>query len=127
MITPPHMLNAIRRELATRVLPAVTDDRARSSVIAAMGILGDLALQVSDDEAWLEDSLALLEPAVARWDLRVGPADLAETPAQRRDRLLAGIESLVERLWRTGADPGRLREVRTVLLADLELQLKRIR
>lgn len=48
MITPEHMVTAIRRDLATRVLPALTDDRARSSVIAAMGILGDLALQVRD-------------------------------------------------------------------------------
>jgi hypothetical protein len=135
MITPQHALDAIRRELAERVLPAVVDDRARSSAIAAIGILGDLALQVRDDDAWVQESLALLEPAVVRWRGGVPPEHLpdpldlppvaGETPAQRRERLLDAVEQLLTRLWREAPASQTLRDIRAVLRADLDLQLKR--
>jgi hypothetical protein len=114
------MLTAIRRDLASRVLPALTDDRARSSVIAAMGILGDLALQVREDDGWVPDAVAVLEAGVARWPVSV-------PPGSGRVELLAAIESLVERLWAEGGQDELLRDIRGVLRADLAHQLKRIR
>jgi len=134
VITPEHMVGAIRRDLADRVLPAVTDDRARSSVIAAMGILGDLALQIREDESWAPEAVALLEAGIRRWRPQLGP-DPAEQvapppgpdPGQRRRDLLGAIESLVERLWAEGGHDELLRDIRGVLRADLAHQLKRIR
>lgn len=119
MISPEHVVRVIRRDLATRVLPAVTDDRARSSVIAAMGILGDLALQIRDDDAWQSDAAAVLRAGVSRWPVSV-PDDASRT------ELLAAVEDLVTRLWAAG-DRETLRDVRAVLRADLNHQLKRIR
>lgn len=120
MITPEHMVTAIRRDLATRVLPALTDDRARSSVIAAMGILGDLALQVREDDAWVPAAVAELRAGVDRWPVTV-------PPDAGRAELLAAVESLVARLWAEGEQDELLRDIRSVLWADLTHQLKRIR
>lgn len=136
MIVPRNALNAVRRELAERVLPGITDDRARSSVVAAMGILGDLALQVREDDTWARDSLALLEPALRRWQrvARQDSRELLDVPdvpgepaAQRRERVLATVQNVVTHLWRTQAEPELQRDIRAVLSAELELQLKRIR
>lgn len=120
MITPERMVSAIRRDLAERVLPAVTDDRARSSVIAAMGILGDLALQIRDDDGWTQAAVAELRAGVAGWPVTV-------SPTAGRAELLAAAEALVERLWAAGGHDELLRDVRRVLRADLAHQLKRIR
>jgi hypothetical protein len=120
MITPEHMVGAIRHDLATRVLPAITDDRARSSVIAAMGILGDLALQIREDDGWVAEAVGELRAGVARWPVSV-PRDAS------RSELLAIVEELVARLWAEGGHEKLLRDVRAVLRADLAHQLKRIR
>jgi hypothetical protein len=135
MITPQRLLETLRAELATRVLPELTDDRARSSVIAALGLLKDLAPRVHLDEAWLAESVALLEPAAQRWRARL-PDPLATeldprrgadgAPGHRRDWLLAGAERLIEYLWRTGSDPDLLQDIRSVLRADVELEIKRL-
>ncbi|WP_131768729.1 hypothetical protein [Candidatus Protofrankia californiensis] len=132
MISPQRLLVAVRADLAHRVLPALDDDRARSSVIAAMGILKELAGQVRPDESWIADSLASLESAAAQWRARLDheraallePATLL--PAARRETLLAGIEQLIDYLWRTGDHAGLLPEIREVLRADAELEGKRL-
>lgn len=131
MITPQRLLETLRAELATRVLPELTDDRARSSVIAALGLLKDLAPRVHLDESWVADSLALLEPAAARWRTRVS-ADLAVLldadgpPARRREQLMSGTETLIAHLWQTDSDPDLLRDIRSVLRAEVELEIKRL-
>lgn len=135
MISPEHMMDAMRRELGDRVLPAVTDERARSSVIAVMGILGDLARQVAEDDGWARESIAELEAGVARWRAELGglaapldvPEERSDSPAARRIDLLGAIEELVGRLWQDGTRPDVLADVRKVLRADLGGQLKRIR
>jgi hypothetical protein len=135
MVGPGRMLEAIRRELAERVLPALTDDRARSSVIAAMGILKDLAPQVREDDGWIADSLALLEPAAARWwsdvdsldrDMAALLAPARKSPVERREQLLGALEQVIAYLWRTGAAPELLQDIRVVLRADVELETKRL-
>lgn len=131
MITPERMLTVIRGELAARVLPEITDDRVRSSVIAMMGILGDIASRVREDEAWTALAADELAGAVARWRADLPPRlaatlDVPSTPddpAAWRLALLDAIETLVPLLWQQ--DPARLPEVRAVLRADLEHQLKR--
>ncbi|PXY27867.1 hypothetical protein [Prauserella muralis] len=121
MIEPDRMVSAIRAELAARVLPRLSDDRARSSVIAAMGILGDLALQIRQDDSWLPAAETALRSGIARWPVTVsGDAD--------RSEILAATEELITGLWAAG-EPEKelLQDIRSVLRADLEHQLKRIR
>ncbi|WP_033290702.1 hypothetical protein [Amycolatopsis jejuensis] len=132
MISPQRLLAAVRADLAERVLPSITDDRARSSVIAAMGILKDVAGQVRPDDSWIGDSLAALETAAAQWRPRLDPAwaallEPAALPApERRDMLLEGIEKVIEHLWRTRDKRGLLPEIRQVLRAETELEAKRL-
>ena len=125
MISPAQMLLATRKELTTSVLPAITDDRARSSVIATVGILGVLALQVREDDAWLADSVRVLSAGVRRWPVEV-PDEVADVRQYRR-QLLAAITELIRRIWDGEADSALLPDIRGVLHADLELQLKRTR
>ncbi|WP_028850789.1 hypothetical protein [Thermocrispum municipale] len=125
MITPTQMVLAIRKDLATSVLPTMTDDRARSSVIAAMGILGVLARQIREDDSWLTESVRVLADGVRRWPVDPPPevADLREY----RKSLLDVSAQLITKIWRGEADSALLADVRGVLRADLDLQLKRIR
>ncbi|WP_199433795.1 hypothetical protein [Qaidamihabitans albus] len=138
MITPERALLAIRQELLARVLPAVTDQRARSSVVAAAGILGELVLQTREDDEWAARSAEQLETAVHRWR-EAGPEIVCTaldspsgtapaTPSGRRVAALEAVERLVARLWQE-PEPSMelLRDIRTVLRADLDEQLKRIR
>jgi hypothetical protein len=129
VIPPERLLAVIRQELATRVLPELSDDRARSSVIAMMGILGDIAPHVRAEEAWAGLAAEELAQAVARW--RAELPELADVlavestpddPAGWRHALLAAIENAIPVLWQQ--DPARLPAVRAVLRADLEHQLK---
>jgi hypothetical protein len=131
------MIESIRQELAERVLPALDDDRARSSVIAMLGILRNLAVQIREDDAWIDDALAVLEPGCVRWRSAL-PADApislpepagagAQSPKERREELLAACEELVTYLWREQTAPTVLADIRAVLRADLELQLARSR
>lgn len=130
-MNPRQMLTMVRSDLSTTVLPTMDDDRAKSSVIAAMGILANLALQIREDDAWVADSLAVLQPAATRWRDAPGTADASAGPdldsPQLRDALLAEAEERIAALWRDGADQSQLHEIRTALYRDLQLQLNRSR
>lgn len=131
MMDARQMLTMVRSDLSTTVLPTMDDDRAKSSVIAAMGILANLALQIREDDAWVADSLAVLQPAATRWRGAPGTVDTSARPdlnsSQLRDALLAEAEERIAALWRDGADQSRLHEIRTALYSDLQLQLNRSR
>lgn len=143
MIDPCLAMEAIRSELRSRVLPELEDPYARSVVIAALGILGNLALQVESDERWCEHSVTELIAGCTRWsrDEVAGPAGpplavaveraMSErSPWHRRAVLLGAVEMLLGELWarpRDAAGDEILAEVRQVLVRDLARELERTR
>lgn len=117
MIEPRVALEEIRAQLREEVLPKLEDERARAIVVAALGILGDLALQVRDDDAWETDSAAELSALCTRLRL---PA------SGDRRTLLETLERYVRDAWSEGRME-HVEEVRHVLASDLARQLERMR
>ena len=131
-----RLLDAMRNELRTTVLPRIEGEYERSVVVAMLGILRDLGPLVVLDERPVEVAATELRRACDEWIGELGErplagrlaelvreADAAASPAGRRERLLEAAETLVSALWR---DPalGRLREtllprVRSVLKTQL--------
>jgi hypothetical protein len=128
VISPEYVLSELRSTLRDEVLPHVADPRARTSLVAALGILGDLALQVTEDDHWCTDSARVLGAALGG----CGPVDAdrqqqpGETPAQHRRRLLAVARELLSERS-DGPPTGRLGDLRAALAHDLTLQQRRTR
>jgi hypothetical protein len=124
VISPEYVLTEVRAVLRDEVLPHVEDPRARTSLVAALGILGDLALQVTEDDEWCAESADVLGAALHRW----GPDGVeaqrrpGESAVVHRRRLLTAAGELVPHL---GGEP--LRGVRSALAHDLTLQQRRTR
>jgi hypothetical protein len=128
VISPEHVLAALRTVLRDEVLPHVADPRARTSLVATLGILGDLALQVTEDDRWCADSVRVLDIALRRCGAAGTAADghPGETPAQHRHRLLAVARRLLSEPD-GGTPPGGLGDLRSALAHDLTLQQRRTR
>lgn len=143
MIPVSTVLNGIRSELRAVVVPALDEDEYAISVIyAALGILGDLALQVEATDDWARRSAEELNVACLRWaasDAAMNSAEqleqashlaTEEVGAHDRPVLLAAVERLIDELWSRPQDNAArilLADVRAVLAGDLARQLERIR
>jgi hypothetical protein len=144
MISPALALGGMREQLREVVLPAVDDERARAVVIAALGILADLALQVREDDEWCRVSVRQLRTVLGRWRRRlpggevllarvdelVAQSNAASTPLAARSPLLEAATLVLRSLWEEGgqAQHGELlAELRLVLTIDLTQQLARSR
>lgn len=134
-----RLFDGMRLELRERILPELGDDYDRAVVIAMLGILGDLALEVVPDEAWCRTTAAELRPAIDRWSEALGGAARVEELARRADAappaaarraLLEAASTIVRAIWhdeRLRRDGALLAEIRRALRADLGRQLARIR
>jgi hypothetical protein len=144
MISPELALGGMREQLREVVLPALDDERARAVVIAALGILADLALQVREDDQWCRETVRQLHKALVRWrgklpggevvltrvDELVAQSEIASTPLAARRGLLDAATLVLRSLWKEGgqAQHGELlAELRRVLAIDLTHQLARSR
>ncbi|HEY0484969.1 MAG TPA: hypothetical protein VGD72_01810 [Mycobacteriales bacterium] len=126
MIPPAEVLAAVRTALRDEVLPHVGEDRARTALVAALGILGDVALQVREDDRWCADSASVLAAALGRCGVPGLGAPPGETPTAHRRRLLAAARRLLAGPPDTSC-PDDLRGVRSALAHDLTLQQRRTR
>ena len=132
MIEPAIVLAGMRRELRDVVLPAVEDESVRASVVAMIGILGELSGRVRSDERWHAASVRDLEAGCERWAAALGagaPAgrqllELREraggvaSPSGARELLLTAACRAV-----SAGDAAVRADVRRVLAADLSRQL----
>ena len=109
MINPAAALDLVREELRSCVLPrlAEDDDYGRSVLVAAIGVLGELAPHVIEDDGWMAAPTAELARAVTALQARL-PAVTPElaTPladqggaAARRVRVLTACEATAAALW----------------------------
>ncbi|MEA2625101.1 MAG: hypothetical protein QOD06_1146 [Candidatus Binatota bacterium] len=134
MIGVRQALDGIRARLRDVVLPRLEDEHARATVIAMLGILGDLVPRVREDEdRWRPAVEALAAALRGRANRR--PADaagafraaveaaLAEPSfATARLQLLEMAEHEVRSAW-AGRDGRDLTELRRALAVDLDVQL----
>ncbi len=144
MISPALALDGVREQLREIVLPVLEDERARAIVIAALGILADLPLQIREDDQWCRQTVRELHTVLAsrRADLPGGEAlltqldqllaraEVALSPAAARRVLLDAASLVIRALWNEGgqAEHGELLgELRRVLAIDLANQLARSR
>ena len=128
-----RLLEAVRGELRTTVLPKIEGEYERSVVIAMLGILGDVGAAVALDERPIAEEAARLRAACDEWIAALGEdplasrlaelsraADAAPNAVQRRTHLLEAAETLVRELWR---EP-RLAALRKQLLPRVRADLK---
>ncbi|WP_019874805.1 hypothetical protein [Sporichthya polymorpha] len=112
MISPAAALNLVREELRSCVLPrlAEDDDYGRSVLVAAIGVLGELAPRVIEDDAWTVAPTAELARAATAWhallpatlpELGTLPADPEGRADERRIEVLAACEATAAALWTT--------------------------
>lgn len=112
MISPAAALNLVREELRSCVLPrlAEDDDYGRSVLVAAIGVLGELAPRVIEDDAWTVEPTAELTRAATAWQARLPetfpelgtlPADPGDRAGERRIEVLAACEATAAALWTT--------------------------
>lgn len=144
MISTALALDGVREQLRDVVLPELEDERARVVVIAALGILADLALQVREDETWSSEPAARLrdtltrrrgelpgdEAVLAKVDDLMAAAESAESPGAARRALLDAATLVLRSLWQAGAQASHrelLGELRRALAVDLDHQLARSR
>ena len=129
-----RLLDAVRSELRSTILPKIEGDYERSVVIAMLGILGDLRDGVAIDERPAAKEAAELAAACEEWIAALGgtplanrlreiaaAADATKSATERRSRLLEAAEMLVRALW---SDPS-LAGVRTEILPRVRKALKR--
>ena len=136
-----RLLEAIRADLRERILPALDGDFERSVVVAAVGILREVAPRIVEDDRWAEDSVAELAGAVGEARRALAPlgevaprigdlvaaAETAPTRSEARRCLLEAAAVAIRACWQ---DP-RIREsaasvfgeLRRALAADLNRQL----
>ncbi len=133
MITPSAALNLVREELRTCVLPrlAEDDDYGRSVLVAAIGVLGELAPRVIDDAAWTVEPTARLEEAAAGWHAQLatergGEAATGDdtSPQERRAGALTTCDAAAAALWAgapdaSGPSNATLHRLRAEFLAAL--------
>ena len=128
-----RLLDAVRNELRTTVLPKVDGDYERSVVVAMLGILGDLREIVVLDERPIIDEVERLRTASSEWIAALGSLPLAArlrescgkaaaapTAAERRASYLEIAETLVRALW---TDP-ELEALRRELLPSIRRSLR---
>lgn len=144
MIAPDAALELVRNELRNEVLTRLheDDDYVRSIVVAAIGVLGEVAPRVVLADAWCEPSVRELRESARSWAgrlsddrdaaRRVGDlverARSAETLSAERGLLLEAAQEVVTTLWAgapTAEGEALRREVRTLLAADAELEVER--
>ncbi len=144
MLNPRDALELIRSQLRTEVLPrldAADDNYTHSVVVAAIGALREISLQVVESDQWCEPSVTALRAAAGEWPARcadpgcasrisrlVDAADRASSLAAARASLLDAAETVIEAIWAStpGADErALLREIRALLVADTQLELER--
>lgn len=144
MLSPHDALELIRSQLRSEVLsrldPAV-DGYAHSIVVAALGVLREIGKRVVDADQWCEPSVRVLREAAGTWPARLDAvpevanrivllleaADSASSPAEARRQLLDAAETAIEGIWvstRSADELTLLREIRELLAADTELELK---
>jgi hypothetical protein len=144
MIDARCSLRDIRARLRHDVAPRLDDDRhLQSEVVAMVGILDNVLLEVMTDEGWCRQVVDDVLGAVDAW-LAVLPAGAADdvepllasarderSAAAARDAALAVAQTVARRLWRTGMETPEaervLRSLRSVVAADLRRQLERRR
>jgi hypothetical protein len=146
VIEPGEALDAIRDQLRRLVLPHLEDEGARSVVVAALGILGDLAPRVRSDDRWclashdeLAAALSGLGPQLVDRPhmaehlasaVRDAAAVRSDAPAAAREILMGAAEELLAEVWRDEALRGSkslLGGLRDVLARDLARQLEMTR
>ncbi len=147
MIGPGAALDLVREELRSSVLPrlAEDDDYGRSVLVAAIGVLGELAARVVEDEAWALEPTERLARTARSWPARLPGAALADLPreadggsgdgaGERRARVLAACDATAVALWPDGpvtkeATDSVLHRLRIEFLAamgqDIESELAR--
>lgn len=129
-----RLLDAVRSELRSTVLPKIESEYERSVVIAMLGILGDVGAAVAVDERPIVEEAARLRAACDEWIAVLGEAPLAgrlaelaraadgaATATERRTHLLEAAETLVRELWRDT----RFTALREELLPRVRADLKR--
>jgi hypothetical protein len=129
-----RLLDAVRSELRSTILPKIEGEYERSVVIAMLGILGDLRDAVAIDERPAAKEAAELAAACDEWIAALGErplanrlretaaaADATKSAIERRSRLLEAAEMLVRELW---SDPS-LAAMRKDLLPRVRQVLKR--
>jgi len=107
-----RLLDAVRSELRTTVLPKVEGEYEKSVVVAMLGILGDLRDAVVLDERPIAEEAGHLRTACAEWIASLGDAPVAErlrsslvaadaasSALERRRLLLEAAETLIRELW----------------------------
>lgn len=138
-----RLLEAVRQGLRDVVLPKLGGEYDRSIVIAMMGILGDVAARLVEDEVWLEDSIRDLAEGAELWSrwLSASPSVASEIAAlaaaaraaghgtEARRSLLAAASVGVRALWADaelrGSAQHALADLRGRLARDLGRQLGR--
>ena len=128
-----RLLDAVKSELRTTVLPKIEGEYERSVVIAMLGILGDVGAVVALDEQPIAEEAARLRVACDEWVQALGEdvlaaklaelardADGAANVVDRRTHLLTAAETLVRELWR---EP-RLAPLREQLLQRVRAALR---
>jgi hypothetical protein len=134
MIDARQALDGIRARLRDVVLPRLEDEHARATVIAMLGILGDVVPRLREDEERWRPAVEALAAALRGRADRM-PADAADafrgaveaagderSLAAARLRLLEIAEREVRDAWTAGGG-GDLGELRRALAADLDVQL----
>lgn len=139
---PRRLLGAIRRELREAILPRLTGEYDRSLVISMIGILGEIAGSVVEDDSWAEESIAQLREGCDLWagwlkphpfSLRIAELDAASRVVVRRSEarglLLEASELALRALWHNEelrrAAPHALNDIRARLASDLKRDLAR--
>ncbi len=138
MIAPKDALELVREQLRTAVLERLdreSDEYAKSVLIAALGVLREMANRVSAADNWCAASVDKLRASATGWPSRLAPlpecsaqvehflaqADAAHSLAEKRSYLLEAAETVISTLWRTDPaqrDAALLGEIRELLTFD---------
>lgn len=137
MIDPVDALRVARRELRDTVAPALPDGYVKEQLIAVVGILGEVAGRVHEDDGWYRsasvDLRAELDVVSAMFPAGTEPSyqdEQGEQPDARAEhaRLLGRAERLFDALWSRSAEPWATPardRLRAAIAADLAAQLGR--
>jgi hypothetical protein len=121
----------------------LTDEYDRSSVISMIGILGEIAGSLVEDETWAEESIIELREGCELWAAWLRPHPAAERIAEllassratrsryeARQKLLEAAELAIRTLWQNlelrRNSPHTLNDVRARLASDLKRDLDRV-
>ena len=127
MIPPRDALEWVRSQLRTELLGKLGDDAyARSVLISAIGVLGEVRARIAVDDAWCEPSVARFRAASARWpEPLAANARAAGSLAAERSAWLEATEEILTAQWALEPerrDAGLMAELRALVFADSELE-----